>query len=332
MSAKKSFFKLIKERNEILWAPCVYDCISTRVAEAVGFEAVTISSSEQTATLTGGVPRGLLSMEEMLWGCERIAKSTSMAVLADTENGGANPMEVYRNIRRFAEAGIMAVSIEDTMEVKVGQHRIDNQIFMSAEQWAMHVQAAVEAVKGTECMVIARINSKGGGSNKFKKGFFGITTDEMLGLEEAIRRAQLGVKVGAPMTMIQNIDAYTERGCWKEISERVPGMMCYPDLHADDGISDVDDVNELYKLGFQIVTCHCFGKGAIAGMIKYGEKVFREKNTIFSENDNYLDADPAIVKRYHDLQVNGHYKEAEKRLAENFPNVCNFKASHEKVR
>ncbi|MBO4717962.1 MAG: isocitrate lyase/PEP mutase family protein [Spirochaetales bacterium] len=332
MPAAKSFFQLIRERNEILWAPCVYDCISARVAEAIGFEAVTISSSEQRDSLTGGRMRGLISMDEMLYSAERIAKSTSMAVFADTEAGGATPMDTYKNIKRFAEAGIMAVNIEDEAIVHLGKTVIDDQCFLSAEQWAMHVQAAVEAVKGTECMVIARTNCKGGGAKKFNNGYFAITADRMLGLDEAIRRAQLGIKVGAHMTMIQSINAYTERESWKKIHDLVPGWMCYPDIHADDGISDVEDVDELYKMGFQLITCHCLSKGAISGMMKYGTKLMKDRNTVFSENDDYLGADKELLAKYRSLGTGKDYKEVEAKLEKNFPNVCNYKLSLEKVR
>lgn len=324
MSAKKNFFQLINERNEILWAPCIYDCISACVAEAIGFEAVTISSSEQTWSLAGGIPRGLLSFDEMLYSAERIAKSTTMAVLADTENGGSTPMETYRNIKRFAEAGIMAVSIEDSAVCKIGNTNISGKAFLSEEQWAMHVQAAVEAVKGTDCMVIARTNCKGGGAQKFKKGYFDIAASEMMGLDEAIKRAQLGIMVGAHMTMIQNINAATEREAWKEIHRRVPGWMCYPDLHADGGVSDVEDVQELYTLGFQMITCHCFAKGAIAGMLDYGSKVFKNKNTVFTENDNYYGIDPELVDRYHVIQVSEHYNTAINKLENSFKKVKAF--------
>lgn len=331
MPAKKSFFQLIKERNEILWAPCIYDCLSAQVAEAVGFEAVTISSLEQTWSFCG-VPLGLMNFEEMLYSAERIAKSTSMAVLADTEDGGATPMDVYRNIKRFAEAGIMAVSIEDTDNRKLGKTNLGSSMFLSAEHWAANVAAAVEAVKGTDCMVIARTDCKGGGSKKFKDGYFGVNQNEFLGLEEAIRRAQLGMQAGAHMSMIQNIDVYTARNEWLEISKRVPGWMCYPDIHADDGISDVEDVKELYDLGFQMVTCHCFSKGAIAGMMDYGSKVFKNRNTIFTENDDYYGADPELLKRFNRLGANEDYNEVSERLEKVFVDSHGFKARTERVR
>ena len=196
----------------------------------------------------------------------------------------------------------------------------------------LHVQAAVEAVKGTECMVIARTNCKGGGAKKFNNGYFAITADRMLGLDEAIRRAQLGIKVGAHMTMIQSINAYTERESWKKIHDLVPGWMCYPDIHADDGISDVEDVDELYKMGFQLITCHCLSKGAISGMMKYGTKLMKDRNTVFSENDDYLGADKELLAKYRSLGTGKDYKEVEAKLEKNFPNVCNYKLSLEKVR
>lgn len=291
MATKKSFQQLISERNEILWAPCIYDCMSAKCAETIGFEALTISSYEQMHSFVG---QPYMTQDEMLISAENIIKSTNCAVLVDGEDGGGTPLEVYRNVKRYAEAGAMAISIEDQFhgntigvrsigtEARGKTVSVSNKI-MPAELWAANVQAAVEACKGTECMVIARIDSKGtanGGPEKF-------TDWGGLGLEESIRRAQLGVKMGAPMTMIQNICYRGGRHEWEQICSRVPGLHCYPDIHADRGIPDVDDVKELYDLGFQVVTCHAFMKGAWKGMLEYGRRVFEDRNTIYTENDNF---------------------------------------------
>jgi len=97
----------------------------------------------------------------------------------------------------------------------------------------------------------------------------------------------MGVEVGAKMTMIQNICYCNGRSEWEEIQKRVPGWHAFPDIHADDGISDVDDVNELYELGFQLITCHAFLKGAWKGMMEYGTRLFKDRNTIYTENDDF---------------------------------------------
>ena len=287
-----TFQQLIKESNEIIWAPCVYDCVSTKVAEQIGFKALTISSSEQRHAFTG---RPYMTQDEMFFSAENIIKGTNCAVLVDGEDGGNTPIETYRNVKRYAEAGAAAISIEDTfnnssfgvkaigVELNHRSYKIRDSL-MPAELWAAHVQAAVEACKGTDCMVVARVNGK---STMDGKGPLKFRDRPGYSLEEAIRRAQMGIEVGAPATMIQNICYPGGQDEWNEICKRVPGVRFYPDIHADGGISDVDNVDELYQIGFQVITCHCFQKGAWKGMIEYGTHVFKEKNTVFTENDDF---------------------------------------------
>jgi len=144
MTAKKSFFQLIKEKNEILWAPCIYDCVSAKCAENIGFEAVTISSVEQMHSFVG---QPMMSMDEMLISASNIIKSTNCAVLVDGEDGGGTPIEVYRYVKRFAEAGAMAITIEDKFRMdkigisEIGVKRTGKSLsirdtWMPAELWA----------------------------------------------------------------------------------------------------------------------------------------------------------------------------------------------------
>jgi methylisocitrate lyase len=292
MSARKSFYQLIEERKEILWAPCIYDCVSAKVAETIGFEAVTISSVEQMHSFVG---QPVMDMDEIITSAVNIIASTGCAVLVDGEDGGGAPMEVYRYVKRLAEAGAMAVSIEDKFRSDrigvsvIGAKRSGTSVtigdsWMPAELWAANVDAALDACKGTDCMVIARIDSKGTQGGTGPKKFPEWTG---LGIEESIRRAQMGVEVGAKMTMIQNICYRGGRAEWEAIQARVPGWHVFPDIHADDGVSDVDDVQELYDLGFQLITCHAFQKAAWKGMMEYGTRLFKDKNTVFTENDDF---------------------------------------------
>ena len=76
-------------------------------------------------------------------------------------------LQVYRNVKRLAEqVGAMAISIEDTYSgaFATGYTYASGYGYMDAERWAANVQAAVEATKGTDCMIIARTDCKGGGA------------------------------------------------------------------------------------------------------------------------------------------------------------------------
>lgn len=297
MPAEKSFFKLLEEKKpqkKILWAPCIYDALSASCAEACGFEAVTISSGEMTNAMVG-VPCNLQTFDEIVYATEKICQATKMAVLCDGENGGATPEAVYRFVKKVAEVGAMAVTIEDTNPKLIGASSIVanvykgeknkviplNSKYMDADLWATNVRAAVEAVKGTECMVIARVDSKGASSGLFNK-----LLGDGLGLDEAIRRAQMGYEAGAPMTMIQSVTGPDNRHEWEEICRRVPGYHVFPDIMSTDGKSDAD-VQELYDLGYQMITCHGFMRGAFKGMMEYGRHIIEDQDTVFVDEDEF---------------------------------------------
>ena len=297
MPAKKSFFQLLdekKEQKKILWAPCIYDALSAGCAEEIGFEAVTISSGEMTNAMIG-VPPSLQTFDELLWAAEKIIQATSMAVLCDGENGGAEPESVYRFVKKVAEIGAMAVTIEDTDPHVIGASNVVGNVYggnkekiiplsskyMDADLWATNIRAAVEAVKGTDCMVIARVDSKGAPSGLFNK-----LLGNGLGLDEAIRRAQMGYEAGAPMTMIQSVTGTSDynRYEWEQICKRVPGYHVFPDVMSTNGKPDVE-VQELYDLGYQMVTCHGFMRGAFKGLMEYGRHIFNDQNTVFVDED-----------------------------------------------
>ena len=144
---------------------------------------------------------------------------------------------------------------------------------------------AVDGVAGTDCMIIARTDIKGGGASQV-----GAVSgnDFTLGLDEAIRRAKMGVEAGAPITMIQNIcHADCEPECLR-IAAEVPGYRFYPDLHATDGVPDVS-LETLQEWGFHLVSNHAAMKGAAKGMMEYLKTNFENRNTVHSENDEFYD-------------------------------------------
>ena len=283
MAAKKTIRELL-ENKEFIWAPCIYDCVSAKVVERCGYNACLISSCELEFAMNG-IPAGLYNWEEYIWATERIANSTSLPVIVDGENGGGTPLAVYRNCKRLAEAGAMAISVEDTLSgsINVDYFYGHSRGYMEREQWAANIYAAVDAVKGTDCMIIARTDCKGGGASQI--GVIG-GNEYCLGLEEAILRAKMGAEAGAEITMIQNIcHADCEDEC-RRIAREVPGYHFYPDVHATDGVPDAP-LEQMQEWGFHLVSNHAAMKGAMKGMMEYFTENFKNRNTVYSENDEF---------------------------------------------
>ena len=281
MSANYSIRDLL-EKGEFVWSPCIYDCVSARVAEITGYNSILLSSCELEYGMNG-IPAGLANWEEYIYAVERICTSSLLPLIVDGEDGGGTPMQVYRNCKRLAEAGAMAISIEDTCDGMAVDYLYRHQAkFMDAELFATNIAAAVDAVKGTDCMIIARTNCKGGGAAQTGA----MAKGAGLGLDEAIRRVKMGAEAGAEITMIQNI---CHEGCKDEclrIAREVPGYRFYPDLHATNGKTDAT-LEELQEWGFHLTSNHVAMKGATKGMLEYFKKNFENKNTVYSENDDF---------------------------------------------
>jgi methylisocitrate lyase len=291
MSAEKTIRQLL-ESGEFVWAPCVYDCVSAKCAEIAGYNACLISSCELEYSLNG-TPSGVFNWEEFIGAAYRIAHATKLPVIMDGENGGGTPMRVYRNVKRIAEAGIMAISIEDTNNggFGAGYHYGASMGYMSRDLFAANIKAAIEATKGTDCMVIARTDCKGGGAPQTGA----IAALGGMGLDEAIIRANIGVDAGAEITMIQNICHADCADECMEIKKRVPGYHFYPDVHATNGKPDCT-FEEMQEWGFQLVSNHVSMKAAIYGMLEWMRENYKNKNSVYSENRDV----PGIIK--HEFQ------------------------------
>ncbi len=267
-----------------MWSPCIYDCVSARVAEICGYNSILLSSCELEYAMNG-IPAGLANWEEYTWAVERICTSSSLPLIVDGENGGGTPMQVFRNVKRIAEAGAMAITIEDDT---AGGLAVDylyrhKRPYMDAALFATNIKAAVEATQGTDCMVIARTNCKGG--NPAQTGALA-SNQYSLGLEEAIRRVKMGVEAGAEITMVQAIcHPDCEEEC-RRIAAEVPGYHFYPDVHATNGVPDVT-MEQIQDWGFQLVSNHVAMKGATKGMLEYMKANFENMNSVCSENDDF---------------------------------------------
>lgn len=266
--------------REQVFAPCVHDCMSTRTVELCGYNGVFLSGGTTANSMLGMPDIAAMSLDELVWATTRIADYTSLPLFVDADHGyGEGPLNVYRTAYRLAKAGAVGFSIEDTAGVH-GWERMtvnnQNESVIPVEAWLAKLKAAKAATEGSNCIVIARTETK------FSQG-----------LDAAIERCRRALDVGADMTMIVGIKTIDD--C-RRIAEKVPGWKMYPDLFSHDGIPDVN-LDEIYELGFNLVTIHYLQKAAMYGMMKYGMENFRNKSAVYSDNDNMCGLTPEQEKK-----------------------------------
>src|ERR1700758_4286060 len=138
-------------------APFVYDCLQAKTAERAGFEAVYMTGFG-TAAARGFPDLGLLTMSEMVQNVRAIAHAVSIPVICDADTGYGNPINVWRTVREYEEAGAAAMHIEDQVWPKRCGFLSGKQV-IPMEEMVPKVRAACDARRDSNFVVIARTDA-----------------------------------------------------------------------------------------------------------------------------------------------------------------------------
>ncbi|MEJ0079285.1 MAG: isocitrate lyase/PEP mutase family protein [Alphaproteobacteria bacterium] len=182
MSRATKLRQLLKQ--DMIVAPGAYDCITARTIAQAGFSAVYMTGAGTAATL-GYPDYGLVTMSEMADNAGRIASAVDVPVIADADTGYGNELNATRTIREYERRGVAGLHIEDQGFPKKCGH-LDNKVIVPLDEYLAKVRAAAAARTNPDFVIIARTDSRA-----------------VLGLEEAIRRANAALEAGADMAFVE---------------------------------------------------------------------------------------------------------------------------------
>ena len=92
----------------------VYDPISSRIAEDLGFEVGMFAGSVASLTVLGDPDHILLTLSEFAQQAYRICRASDLPIMVDADHGYGNALNVKRTVEELETAGVSALSIEDT--------------------------------------------------------------------------------------------------------------------------------------------------------------------------------------------------------------------------
>src|ERR1700731_3760657 len=143
--------------SEMVVAPFVYDCLQARIAERTGFDAVYMTGFG-TAAARGFPDLGLLTMSEMAQNVRAIAHAVQVPVICDADTGYGNPLNVWRTVREYEDAGAAALHIEDQVFPKRCGFLAGKQV-IAMEEMVPKVRAACDARRDRNLIIIARTDA-----------------------------------------------------------------------------------------------------------------------------------------------------------------------------
>lgn len=142
---------------EMVVAPFVYDALQAKIAERTGFNAVYMTGFG-TAAARGFPDLGLLTMSEMVQNVRTIAHAVKVPVICDADTGYGNPLNVWRTVREYEDAGAAALHIEDQVFPKKCGFLSGKQV-IPMEEMLPKVRAACDARRDPNLVIIARTDA-----------------------------------------------------------------------------------------------------------------------------------------------------------------------------
>jgi carboxyvinyl-carboxyphosphonate phosphorylmutase len=132
----------------------VYDAISIRIAEDLGFEIGMFGGSVASLAVLGDPDIALITLTELAEQMRRMSRAAALPVLVDADHGYGNALNVRRTIEELEIAGAAGLTIEDTLlPPAYGETRTQ---LISLEEGIGKIKAALDARRDRSLVIVGR--------------------------------------------------------------------------------------------------------------------------------------------------------------------------------
>ncbi|MGE0714558.1 MAG: oxaloacetate decarboxylase [Alphaproteobacteria bacterium] len=111
---RRERFRAIVAGDRCIHPGSVFDPISARIAEDLGFEAGMFAGSTGALTVIGSPDLITLTLTEFAQQAYRICRAGDLALMVDADHGYGNALNVRRTVEELESAGVSGLTIEDT--------------------------------------------------------------------------------------------------------------------------------------------------------------------------------------------------------------------------
>jgi phosphoenolpyruvate phosphomutase len=176
------------ESKSIIKVGGAFDAMSAKLVEFHGFDAIWAGSFAISAT--HAVPdASILTMTEFFDVASNMAEACKIPIIADCDTGYGGPSNVSHLVKKYENAGIAAICIEDKVFPKQNSLLENGQNnLISEKDFVAKIIAGREAKQDKNFMIIARIEALISGA----------------GMDEALKRATAYENAGADAILIHS--------------------------------------------------------------------------------------------------------------------------------
>ena len=188
MNSNAQKLRELVDSKAIIKVGGAFDAMSAKLVESSGFDAIWAGSFSISAI--NAVPdASILTMTEFFDATSKMVYACNIPVIADCDTGYGGPDNIRHLVRKYENAGVAGISIEDKVFPK------QNSLFENAshellpeKDFVGKIIAAIESKQNKNFMVIARVEALISG----------------MGMDEALKRASAYEKAGADAILIHS--------------------------------------------------------------------------------------------------------------------------------
>jgi methylisocitrate lyase len=253
------------QKEGMLVAPAIYDCLTAKLGEQAGFELLFTSGFGMSASLLGRPDMGLLTATEVLERVRYICRAVDVPVIADLDTGYGNAMNVMRTVEEAVHAGAAGVILEDQVWPKKCGHFDGKQVIDTREHIGK-IRAAQKARGQSELVIIARTDARA-----------------VFGLEAAIERGRAYVNAGADVIFVEAPQSEAEL---EQIAKQLDGSWLFANL-IEGGKTPNLTVSRLEEMGFKLCAFALSGLFAATAAVQQIFRTLRRDGSTMELNDRF---------------------------------------------
>ena len=179
--------------------PGVFNALTAKLAERLGYRAAYLSGGALSAGWAGVPDVGLLTLTEFAEQAGILAGATSLPLLCDADTGFGEAINVERTVRLYERAGAAGLHLEDQVLPKRCGHLTGKGV-IEPDAMASKIRAAVAARDDPGFVVIARTDAR-----------------SVEGFDSAVDRARRYVDAGADMIFPEALESVEEFARFSEV-------------------------------------------------------------------------------------------------------------------
>jgi carboxyvinyl-carboxyphosphonate phosphorylmutase len=223
MSRKNQLFRALLTKPAATLAGNIFDPLSARIAQMVGYDLLVLSGSVGKASNLAAPDIVISTLPDVHDHIRRITRNTDIPLMVDAEDGFGNAVNVWRCVRELEAAGVSGIEIEDNVVPR--EFGVENPGLNTIATQVGKLKAAVAARTDPTTVIVARSATWG------------------IDREHAVERIKAYAATGAEAFMLTGVKSKADIAATHQAAPQMPITVLGPPPGVRDDASFCSDNN-----------------------------------------------------------------------------------------